>query len=247
MSLSPNSDLVVLVRKLESIATLTDEERSAIESLPASSRELKPQQDIVRDGDRPSQCCVILSGWAYRYKLLGEGKRQITSFHVPGDMPDLLSLHLHVMDHNLATLTACRVALIPHDAIRQLTQSNPNIAALLWRDTLVDACIFREWMTGIGRRSAFGRIAHLFCEMYLKLQAIGLAADHCCDFAPTQGDIADALGLSNVHVNRVLQELRAEGLITLQGRKLVIRDWQKLTKAAEFDPSYLHLVKRPSA
>lgn len=233
----------MLLRKLESIATLTTKERSAIESLPASSRTLAAHRDIVRDGDRPSQCCVILSGWAYRYKLLNEGKRQIMSFHLPGDMPDLQSLHLQVMDHGLATLTPCQVVFIPHDALRQLSQHSPEIATLLWRNTLVDAAIFREWMTGIGRRSAYRRIAHLFCEMYLKLQAIGLAEDHCCDFAPKQGDIADALGLSNVHVNRVLQELRGQDLISLQGRKLVIFDWLALTKAGEFDPGYLHLEK----
>ena len=117
----------------------------------------------------------------------------------------------------------------------------PGLGGALWRDTLVDAAIFREWMIGIGRKTAFGRIAHLFCEMYLKLEAVGLAGDHRCELPITQIEIGDALGLSNVHVNRVLQELRAKGLITLRGRSLVITDWAALSEAGEFDPTYLHL------
>jgi CRP-like cAMP-binding protein len=236
-----SSDLIPLVRKLESITQLTSEERQALESLPAAIRLMQPRQDIVRDKDRPGHCCLILSGWAYRYKLLSEGKRQILSLHIPGDLPDLQSLHLHVMDHNLATLTACRLALIPHEAFHDLTNRFPGLGAAMWRDTLVDAAIFREWMTGIGRRTAFGRIAHLFCEMYLKLHAVGLATSHRCELPFTQVDIGDALGLSNVHVNRVLQEMRGKGLITLQGSRLVIVDWGALSEAGEFDPTYLHL------
>jgi CRP-like cAMP-binding protein len=236
-----SSDLIPLIRKLESIAQLSDEERQAVEGLPTVIRLLQPRQDIVRDKDRPGHCCLVLSGWTYRYKLLSEGKRQILSFHIPGDLPDLQSLHLRVMDHSLATLTACRLAFIPHESLRELTTRFPGLGATLWRDTLIDAAIFREWMTGIGRRTAFGRIAHVFCEMYLKLQAVGLAADHRCELPFTQVDIGDALGLSNVHVNRVLQEMRGKGLITLQGSKLVIVDWTALSEAGEFDPTYLHL------
>jgi CRP-like cAMP-binding protein len=162
-----SSDLIPLIRKLESIAQLSDEERQAVEGLPTVIRLLQPRQDIVRDKDRPGHCCLVLSGWTYRYKLLSEGKRQILSFHIPGDLPDLQSLHLRVMDHSLATLTACRLAFIPHESLRELTTRFPGLGATLWRDTLIDAAIFREWMTGIGRRTAFGRIAHVFCEMYL--------------------------------------------------------------------------------
>ena len=241
------SDLTPLIRKLESIAHLSDEERQAVTSLPAIIRVLQPRQDIVREKDRPSHCCLVLSGWAYRYKILDEGKRQIMSFHVPGDLPDLQSLHLRVMDHSLATLTECRLAFIPHENVRDLILRFPGVGGTLWRDTLVDAAIFREWMVGIGRKTAHGRIAHLFCEMYLKLEAVGLAAAHRCDLPFTQIDIGDALGLSNVHVNRVLQDLRSQGLITLQGRTLVIVDWAALSEAAEFDPTYLHLEPRAAA
>ena len=214
----------MLIRKLESIATLSVEERQAIENLPAMVRMLRPRQDIVRDGDKPSQCCLLLSGWAYRYKLIGEGRRQILSFHIPGDMPDLQSLHIQTMDHSLATLTEAKVAFIPHDSLRDLILRFPGIGAVLWRDTLVDAAIFREWMVGIGRRSAFERISHLFCEMYLKLQAVGLAENYRCPLPFTQGDLGDALGLSNVHVNRVLQEMRGKSLITLRSQTLAYSD-----------------------
>ena len=233
-----------LIRKLESIATLSDEERQAIESLPVTIRVLKPGQDIVRDGDKPSQCCLLLSGWACRYKILSGGKRQIFSFHIAGDIPDLQSLHIHTMDHSLATLTEANVAFIPHESMRELTARFPGLAAVLWRDTLIDAAIFREWMIGMGRRSAYERIAHLFCELYLKLQAVGLAGSYRCPLPVTQVDLGDALGLTSVHVNRTLQEMRRTKLITLRGSTLVIEAWNELLRAAEFDPTYLHLEKR---
>lgn len=247
MVLNPDHVLFPLIRKLESVATLTDEERQAIESLPARTRVLKPGQDIAQDGDRASQCCLILEGWACRYKLVGEGRRQIFSFHVAGDIPDLQSLHIPLMDHSLATLTEATVVLIPHEDLRDLTARFPGIAAVLWRDTLVDAAIFREWMVCMGRRSAFEHIAHLFCELYLKQEAVGLAGEHRCPLPITQADIADAMGVSNVHVNRVLKEMRGQGLITLRGQTLVIQAWEKLLETSEFDATYLHLRKRTAA
>lgn len=240
MTMISPEDLKLLVRKLSSIEHISDEEKRAVETLPFTKRRLDSGHDIVREKDRPTQCCLILDGWACRYKILTEGKRQIMSFHIPGDIPDLQSLHLRVMDHNLATVTPCTVAFIPHEAVLDITRRFPGITGALWRDTLVDASIFREWMTGLGRRSASGRIAHLFCEMYVKLNALGLAEGYRCEWPITQVDIADALGLSNVHVNRVLQDLRSQKLIALGGRTLVIEDWHGLTEAAEFDPLYLH-------
>jgi CRP-like cAMP-binding protein len=235
--------LRMLIRKLESIAHLSDEERQAIESLPIRTRVLQPRQDIVRDGDKPSQCCLLLDGWACRYKLLSEGRRQILSFHIPGDIGDLQSLHIQSMDHSLGTLTTATVAFIPHESLRELTARFPGVAAILWRNTLIDAGIFREWMIGMGRRSAYERIAHTFCELYLRQQAVGLASEHRCPWPISQIDLSDALGLSNVHVNRVLQEMRGKGLITLRGPTLVIQVWDELRRVAEFDPTYLHLGK----
>ena len=233
-----------LILKLESIATLSDEERQAIESLPVRIQTLNARQDIARDGDKPSQCCLILDGWACRYKLLSEGKRQILSFHIAGDIPDLLSLHIHTMDHSLATVTRATVAFIPHDDLRDLITRFPGIASVFWRDTLIDAGIFREWMVSLGRRSSFEHVAHLFCELYLKLHAVGLAGNYRCPLPLTQVDMADALGLTSVHVNRVLKDMRSKALITLRSNTLAIEAWDELLRVSEFDPTYLHLDKR---
>ena len=241
MAANVNQPLLPLIRKLESITTLSEEERAAIERLPVKVRTFKPRQDIVRDGDTASQCCVILDGWLCRYKIVGDGKRQIFSFHIAGDTPDLQSLHIPLMDHSLATMTAATAAFIPHEALHDLTARFPSIAAKLWRDTLIDAAIFREWLISMGRREAYDHLAHLFCELYLKQEAVGLAGEHRCPLPITQSDLADATGLSNVHVNRVLQEMRGNGLITLRGNTLVISAWEELIRAAEFNETYLHL------
>lgn len=233
--------LTMLARRLESIVPLSPEERHAVEQLPARVHTLGSRHDIVHDGDTPSQCCLLLEGWAYRYKLLDEGRRQILSFHVPGDVPDLQSLHLQPVDYSLATLTRATVAFIPHEDLLDLVKRFPGLATTLWRETLIDGAVFRAWITGMGQRSAFGRMAHLFCELYRKLEAVGLATEYRCTLPITQAEFGSALGLSNVHVNRVLQEMRARELITLQGPKLVIVSWDRLVQAAEFDPAYLHL------
>jgi CRP-like cAMP-binding protein len=234
----------MLVRKLEGITPLTNEMRQAIQSLPVRIHHLSPRQDIARDGDRPTQCGLIVEGWACRYKLLSQGKRQILSFHIPGDIPDLQSLHIHTMDHSLATLTKAVVASIPHERLRELTEHYPSLAVAFWRDTLIDAGIFREWLVSMGRRSAFEHVAHLFCELYLKLQAVGLAADFRCPLPITQTDLADALGLTPVHINRVLREMRGRALITLRSSALVIEAWDELLKVSEFDATYLQLERR---
>ena len=241
-----NQALLPLIRKLESIATLSDEERRAVASLPVKVRSLKARQDIVRDGDTALQCCLVLEGWLCRYKIVGDGKRQIFSFHIAGDIPDLQSLHIPLMDHSLATMTAATVAFVPHEAMHDLTARFPGIAAKLWRDTLVDAAIFREWLVCMARRDAFDHMAHLLCELYLKQEAVGLASEHRCPMPITQLDLADATGMSNVHVNRTLQEMRGQGMITLRSNTLVIHAWDDLIRAAEFDGTYLHL-RKPAA
>ncbi|BDL41781.1 Crp/Fnr family transcriptional regulator [Methylorubrum sp. GM97] len=245
MTLALNLDATaMLIRKLESIAALTDEQRHAIENLPVRTYNLAARQDIMRDGNKPSYCCLIFDGWVCRYKLLGDGRRQIFSFHVPGDIPDLQSLHIPTMDHGLATMTKASVAFIPHESLRDLTLRHPSIGALFWRDTLVDAGTFRAWMIGMGRRSSFEHMAHLFCELYLKLQAVGLAEHYRFPLPMTQIDLADALGLTCVHISRVLKEMRGRGLITLKDHTLIIEAWNELRGIAEFDPTYLHLEQQ---
>lgn len=243
MARSATSDTALrsLIRKLESTSVLTGEARQAIQKLPVSIRLLTPDQDLVEDGEWPAQCGLLVEGWSCRYKLLAEGRRQILSFHIAGDIPDLQSLHLGVLDHGVAALTPCTFALVPHESLRHLTRTFPDVAALLWRETLIDAGIFRAWITAIGRRSAYGGIAHLFCELYLRQEAVGLAADHRCPMPVRQTDLADAMGLTAVHINRVLKEMRDANLIAFERRELVIRDWKRLYEAAEFDLTYLHL------
>lgn len=235
--------LEALIRKLESTSVLTEEERQAIRGLPTATRLLVPGQDLVKDGSRPTQCAILVQGWSFRYKLFAEGRRQILSFHIAGDTPDLQSLHLGTLDHAVAALTPCIFALVPHESLRRLTIAFPNVAALLWRETLIDAAIFRAWIAAMGRRSAYGRIAHLFCEMYLRQEVVGLAADQRCPMPLRQTDLADATGLTTVHISRVLKALRSENLITIERRQLVVQDWQRLYEAAEFNPAYLHLKR----
>ena len=231
----------LLVRKLASIAYLTGEERDALGTLPMQVREIPARQDIVRVGDRPTQCCVVLGGFAFRYKLVGDGKRQILAFHVPGDIPDLQSLHLAVLDHNLAALTPLTAGFIHHDAIHDLNARFPRVAGALWRDTLADAALLRERIVSIGQRDGLSRTAHFLCEMFRRLGAVGLATQTSMGLPITQVEIADALGMSFVHINRMLRELRERRLVTLQGQKVLVENWTELEALAEFDPAYLHL------
>jgi CRP-like cAMP-binding protein len=244
---TPAPEHDVLLRKLQSIPPLSEHETRHLLDLPLSVHELGADVDIVREGDRPSQCCLLLEGFTCRYKFTEAGKRQIFSFHTPGDIPDLQSLHLKVMDHSLKSITVSKVAFIPHDSIAKLTRECPRVADVLWRDTLIDAAVFREWMVGIGRRSAYTRIAHLMCEVFTRLRAVGLTNGYACEFPITQSEIGDSLGLSTVHVNRSLQEMRADGLVDLQCGTLTILDWDAFKKAGEFDSTYLHLRQKEDA
>jgi CRP-like cAMP-binding protein len=230
-----------MIYKLESIFSLSEEERQALAGLPVQITAFKADQDIVRIGDRPSQSCLLLEGFTCVYKLTAEGKRQIVAFHVPGDIPDLQSLHLKVMDNSVATVSPCILGFIAHEALYDLCNRYPRIAAALWRETLVDGSIFREWMTGIGRREAYNRLAHLLCELKVRLETVGLVEGGTFDLPITQTELADAIGASTVHVNRVLQELRADGLIRSKGTQVSILNWEGLKAAGDFDPLYLHL------
>ncbi len=236
-----------LIAKLESIFSLSDEERQALAALPMQVQGLRADQDIVRQGDRPSRCCLLLEGFACRYSMTDDGKRQIMSFHIPGEMPDLQSLHLKTMDHSLQTITPCKVGFITHETVRDLCNRYPRIGSALWRETLIDGAIFREWMINIGRREAYARACHLLCEMMTRMRAVGLAEDHTCELPITQGELADALSITVVHANRVLQEIRRDKLISLTKKTLKVLDWEGLTRAGEFDPTYLHLENDQAA
>jgi CRP-like cAMP-binding protein len=239
--LAASSNSHRLIRKLESIFTLTDDERDALTNLPMQVADLKADQDVVREGDRPSRSFALLEGFACTFKIVGEGKRQIMAFYIAGDMPDLQSLHLKVLDNSVGTITPCKVWFIRHEALHDLCGRYPRIASALWRQTLIDAAVFREWMASIGQREAYSRIAHLLCEMMVRMRSVGLAQDHTCELPITQAELGDALGLSTVHINRVLQELRGDGLIRLVGGTLTVLNWDGLKEVGDFDPTYLHL------
>jgi CRP-like cAMP-binding protein len=230
----------VFIRKLRISALLDAADIQAIERLPILTRELPAQTAICREGERPAHCCLLIAGFACRSKTLDLGKRQILSIDIAGDIPNLESLHLDVMDHDLTTLGRCTVGLIAHESLRALTRERPSIAAALWRDTLIDAAMFREWIVNVGRRSAASRLAHLLTEIGKRLAALGLAERDHFELPMTQLDLADALGLSPVHVNRVLQELRHAGLLEMRKYVVTLRDLPGLTKLGDFDGRYLH-------
>jgi CRP-like cAMP-binding protein len=208
-------------------------------------------EDAIVAGMNPQH--VVVSGlgatptdsvgfpWTSRY-MIASGNL------LPGDIPDLQSLHLEVMDHSLATVVASKVAFIPHEAVRSFLRAHPRIADVFWRDTLIDAAVFREWVVNVGRREAYGRISHLLCEVYVRLKAVGLANGQAFEMPVTQAELGDATGMSNVHVNRTLQELRRDGLIsTPKSGRVVIERWDGLQHAGEFDATYLHIKNQAAS
>jgi CRP-like cAMP-binding protein len=242
---NPQSMTNLLLRKLNSIATLDDEDRIAVDRLPLQLTDLKADQDIVREGDRPKRSCFLLSGMACWFKMTGEGRRQILSFQISGDLPDMQSVHLSTLDSTLITISPCRVAFVQHEALLDICAKRPNVANAFWRMTLIDAAIFREWVANVGSRQALGRVAHLLCELVVRLRAIGLADKLVFELPVTQTELADATGLSTVHVNRTLQSLRKQKLIHWKDSQLEVLDWAGLQHAGDFDPSYLHLKTPP--
>ncbi|RUR31838.1 Crp/Fnr family transcriptional regulator [Vreelandella nanhaiensis] len=231
----------MMIRKLESIFALTSEEEQALISLPIQIKFLETNRNIVTVGDQPSHCCLIVEGFTCVHKLSVEGKRQIIAFHVPGDIPDLQSLHLQVLDINISSITRCKLGFIKHTDLHQLCEQHPRLTPALWRETLVHASIFREWLLNNGQRSAYSRVAHLICEFMLRLKAVGLVDDTTFTMPVTQAELADATGITPVHANRVLQALRSDGLISTSRQQITIPDWHEIQLAGEFDPLYLHL------
>jgi CRP-like cAMP-binding protein len=230
----------LLIRKLESIGSVSEAERSALCRLQPTLTCLNAHEDLVREGERLDSITVLIQGYACRYKLLADGKRQIMAFHIPGDILDMRSFLLPRMDHSIGSITPSQLGVIPHAALHDVFSNQPGLAYHFWRSTLVDAAIFREWMVGIGRRLAFSRIAHLFCELIVRMQSVGLCSDYTIELPLRQSDIADAVGMSTVHVNRTLQELRKQKLIKFARGTLTAMDWPRLCVAGQFDEIYLH-------
>ena len=236
-----------LILKLESLATLSDDDRAVLGRISAKPHLVPAGTDLIREGDKPDGVYLILDGIACRYKLRASGARQIMAYLVPGDYCDLDVAMLKAMDHSIGTLSACQVVRIDLDTIQNLLRDHPGITHALRLATLVDEATLREWLVNVGRRSADERIAHLLCELLLRLRAVSRTAGDGYALPITQEDLADTTGLTTVHVNRMLGTLKQRGLIELSGRQLQILDLAGLEALAEFKPNYLHLGGRDAA
>ena len=237
---NPENPLQLLVRKLEAHFPLTEPDRRALLELPHSIRRLEAQSYTMREGDRPERCAVLLSGYAFRHKLTGEGSRQILAIHVPGEALDFQNLFLKESDHNVQMLTRGVDAEIPSSALEELVLANRDVGKAILVSTLIEASIFREWALNIGRRDARSRIAHLLCEFAYRLTAYGLRPSGTYELPMTQEQLADATGLTAVHVNRVLQRLERDGLIDRDRRMVRFPSWERMRDVADFNPRYLH-------
>jgi CRP-like cAMP-binding protein len=233
-----------MVRKLSQHRPLDQSDREAILNLPVSPRRLKPGQYLVWDGDRPQQTCLLLSGFAMRHKEAGNGGRQILSIHMRGDVLDLQNSMLGMADHNVQMLTAGEVGMIPVEAMRDIAFRHPAVGLAMWYETLIEGSIFREWLVNIGRRDARTRIAHLLCEIALRMEVAGLGRSTSYELPITQEQLADSVALTSVHVNRTLMRLEEERLITRTKREVTVIDWERLVSAADFEPRYLHLERK---
>jgi len=242
MSAPSISALIPLVRKLDYWAEFDAADRQAILDLPHRTKSLERHGHIVREREKTTHSCLMLSGFAIRHKIVAGGARQIVAVHMKGDMVDLQNSFLGVADHSVQVITESEVAFIPREAIKTLAFERPRVGMAMWYDTLVDGSIFREWIANVGRRDAQTRVAHLLCEFSLRLKVAGLGAETHYELPMTQEQLADTTGLTAVHVNRTLKTLEAQGLIERRSsRSVTIGDWKKLAQAGDFDSNYLHL------
>jgi CRP-like cAMP-binding protein len=230
-----------MLRKLEYSGTLSESDREAVLALPHTLKTIEPQGYIVREGDLPSQSCLLRSGYVYRHKIVADGARQICSIHMAGDLVDLQNSLLSRADHNVQALTRSEVAFIPQAAVKAIAFERPAVGMAMWFDTLVDGSIFREWIANVGRRNARTRLAHLLCEFSLRLEAAGLGKHDEYTLPMTQEQLADCTGLTSVHVNRTLRGLDEDGVIKRTSRSVTVEDWKRLAQEGDFTSGYLHL------
>ena len=239
---SSGSALGPLVRKLEYRSELSNADRAALLGLPHIVKSFENQHYIVRERDRATHSCLMLSGFSVRHKIVAGGLRQIVSIHMKGEMVDLQNSLLGYADHSVQMLTRGEVAMIPREEVLRIATERPAVGQAMWLDTLVDGSIFREWIANVGRRNARTRIAHLLCEFGLRLKHAGLAEEGNYSLPMTQEQLGDATGLTAVHVNRTIKSLEADGLIErVSPRAIGIGDWKKLASVGDFDSGYLHM------
>ncbi len=233
-----------LLMKLRARDDIGEAEEQALRHAARDVRDLPSDRTFIRRGEELSHSTLLLDGLICRYKDLGGGERQITELHVPGDFADLHSFTLKKLDHNMMSLTPCRIALVPHQSLEAITREFPHLTRILWFLTNLDAAIHREWVLSLGRRSALSRMANLFCELHVRLGLVGLTDAAGYGFQITQEELAECLGLTAVHVNRTLKELRERGLVEFRSKRVELLDLDGLKRVAEFDPSYLYLGRR---
>ena len=245
MSTSSVSPLATIFRKMQQWRSLEEADREALLALPYRLIRLRPQEYIVREGDRPQNSCLMVSGFSFRHKVAGNGGRQIFAIHMRGDLADLQNSLLGKADHNLQAVSHVEAAMIPVEAVQELAFARPAVGRAMWYETLVESSIFREWTLNVSRRDARSRMAHLLCEFALRIEATGLGTRQEFEMPMTQEQLADVLGLTAVHTNRTLMTLGEEGLIVRAQRSVQIIDWDRLKAIGDFDPAYLYLDGEP--
>ncbi|EQB12717.1 Crp/Fnr family transcriptional regulator [Sphingobium lactosutens] len=243
--MSRHPALQPFVRKLSERSHLSEDERHILLDLDGQKAEFAPHRDIVRPGELTDFCCLIVSGMAARFGQLPDGTRQITAVYIPGDMCDLYSLMLPKVEWALQALSSRLVILkVPHRKMLEIVRAYPGIAEACWRDCVADASILSQWVVNIGRRDALTRTAHLFCELGLRMETAGLGSRTAFELPVIQSQLADALGMTPVHMNRIMRALRQQELLTVRGREVQVRDWNALARAAGFEPGYLAIDHR---
>jgi CRP-like cAMP-binding protein len=245
MSFSNKPDLQRFLDKLTDRSVLSKEEQQAILDLPGKSEHVQANHDFVGLGERCDHACLLVAGLVGRFDQNWEGKRQITAIHIPGDMPDLHSVVQPTATSALQALSIATIIRVPHASLRSATNAYPALAEAFWRHCMVDAAILSQWVVNVGRRSARARIAHLLCEMGTRLRAVSTDGETFFPLAVTQEQLANATGLTGVHVNRTLKTLRRDGLADVRDRTVRIPDWKALATVGEFESTYLQEDVRP--
>jgi CRP-like cAMP-binding protein len=230
--------------KLRARDDISPEEEQEIRSLISHTVEVAPDRTFIRAGQEVRESTLLLDGWMTRAKDLPSGQRQLAELQIAGDFTDLHGFTLKRLDHDIVTITQCTLAVVPHERLKAMTEKFPHLTRVYWLMTNIDASVHREWTLSLGRRTSLSRMAHLFCELLVRLEIVGLASNGAYDFPLTQVELSECLGLTAVHVNRTLQELRRMNLIEVRDRRVEVLDVAALRKVAEFDPNYLNLEKR---
>ncbi len=244
--LSPNNPLAPLLANLELRSPLSPADRETILNLPCTLKSLAPGSYLAREGEPPTACGVLISGFAYRQKLTGDGGRQILSIHIPGEALDFQNIFLNSADHSVQMLTRGQVALLLRTDIQKAARGSAAIAHAMLINVLVEASIFREWILNVGRRDAKSRLAHVLCELAVRLDAHGLTEEMGYHLPMTQAELADALGLTPVHLNRVIRALEVDGLLIRTKRDLSFPEWERMRDLADFNDRYLHFARQKS-